>query len=175
MIAFSWGHTRKAAESRVKAQEYIQKSQNPIAAGEYLILVNEQAMKLKNHNLWLLPYGSDWHRPLQVTMRTFLQKNKKWHSLMHDSQHWYREAALQREGRSSTRSVTTDADSSWSQPSWRTKERNVWTDCNTNAWNEISDCALNLFLSSMIFSIKNFCRFDRNGILPFGGNSDVAN
>ena len=136
MVAFSWGHSCKAAESRVKAQEYIEKSKNPIAAGEYLIVVNEQAMKLQNRSLWLTSYNTDWHRPLQVTMRTFFQKNKKHHSLMSTNQHWYRNAALQREGRAPSRSSAENTYGSWSPPPWRTKEQDTWKDYSTNAWNE---------------------------------------
>lgn len=123
LIAFSWGHTDRPVESRAAAQQYIDRTGTRITPGEYHIQVNELAMELQNHNLWLSQTDSDWHRPLVATLRIFSQKNKKWESNLTPSQVKHKSLAQKRDGIYPSRGLTAEEAE---KPPWKTIEPSVW-------------------------------------------------
>ena len=94
-------------------------------------------MELQNHNLWLNKQDADWHRPLQVTIRAFCQKNFKFQGQLNEKQrqNYERFAAT-------TRSTTSTGED-WSEGRrerswvpWATREHDTWTNYHKKAWKQ---------------------------------------
>jgi hypothetical protein len=129
MLAFSWGHTKWADSSRQQCQAYLEQAGRDVAVGEYLISVNELAMSLQNHNLWLNPTDADHHRPLQVVLRAFTQKNYKFEGQMSAKQRQNRDKSAPRKRSTATTGYkrSEEWEEAYSQvPPWKTREGEVW-------------------------------------------------
>jgi hypothetical protein len=129
LMAFSWGHTKRAESSRDLCQQHLAKTGRNVAVGEHLISVNELAMSLQNHNLWLNSTDADWHRPLQVVIRAFTQKNFKFQGQMSEKQRKNQEKHAP--SKRSTATTGYKGSEEWEErytmaPPWKTREDKVW-------------------------------------------------
>ena len=103
-----------------------------------MISVNELAMSLQNHNLWLNPSDSDWHRPLQATLRAFTQKNAKFSGQMSEKQK-QNQAKYAPKRQKSTAYTGPERTETESEPvPWKTREHATWQRYEDKAWKEWS-------------------------------------
>jgi len=132
LMAFSWAHTKWADDSRKMCARHIESKDQDVHAGEYLISVNELAMSLQNHNLWLNSSDADWHRPLQVVIRTWSQKNFKFQGQMTEKQKRNQERFAPAKKTTSTTGY--DKGEGWTDYApWNTREDKVWKNYDKTA------------------------------------------
>ena len=86
-------------------------------------------MCLQNHNLWLNPTDADHHRPLQVVLRAFSQKNFKFEGQMSAKQRQNRDrfAPKKRSTANTGYKRSEDWEEAYSQvPPWKTRDGEIW-------------------------------------------------
>ena len=136
LMAFSWAHTKWADDSRGKCATHIESKDLDVHAGEYQISVNELAMSLQNHNLWLNSTDADWHRPFQVVIRTWAQKNFKFRGQMSDKQKRNQERYAPARKTASTTGY--ERSEGWEERTyehvpWKTQEDKLWRNYDKTA------------------------------------------
>jgi hypothetical protein len=128
LMGFSWGHTKWADSSRKQNQDHLDKVGRTGTPGKWLISVNELAMSLQNHNLWLNASDHDWHRPLITVIRAYTQKNAKFQGQLTEKQRVNQERFAPRRKKTAYTGEEGSEETEEKDPQvpWRTKEHSTW-------------------------------------------------